>query len=107
MVCHYPFSRLGMRRAGGVDGGRYGRLLRDHGVRTVVVSRFLPAVRVLTPVWAVGHVALGAFAGASIKRIEEVVGAAGWILLAVVVLVGGAVYVSRRRRSARGDSGRA
>lgn len=109
-----------VRKVGRDRWDRTGELLRDHGVRTVVVSRFLPAVRVLTPVvagamrlryprflaasllgaliWAVGHVALGAFAGASVKRVEEVVGAAGWIALAVLALVGGAVYVTRRRR---------
>lgn len=109
-----------VRKVGRDKWDRTGSLLRAHGMRTVVVSRFLPAVRVLTPVaagamrlryprflaasllgalvWAVGHVALGAFAGASIKRIEDVVGTAGWVALAVVAVAGGAVYLRRRRQ---------
>ena len=115
-----------VRKVGRDKWDRTGSMLRRHGVRTVIASRFLPAVRVLTPVaagamrmryprfagaslagalvWAVGHVALGAFAGASVKRIEEVVGTAGWIALAAVSLIAGVVLVKRRRRSARADS---
>lgn len=109
-----------VRRVGQDKWDRTGDLLHRYGARTVVVSRFLPAVRVLTPVaagamhlpyprflaaslfgalvWGVGHVALGAFAGASVKAIERAVGGAGWAALGVVVAVICVVAIRRRRR---------
>jgi membrane-associated protein len=91
----------------------------------VVVSRFLPAVRVLPPatagalglaypgfllasltgalVWALGHVALGAFAGASLKQIEQVIGTTGWVALGLLTLATGTVVLRRRRRAIRAD----
>lgn len=116
-------TRLG-RKLGRDRWDRAGDSLSKHGARAVVGSRFLPAVRVLTPVaagaarmsyrrflaaslagalaWSLGHVALGALAGASVKRLEEAVGTAGWLLLVAVLLVTGLVVSRRRRRHTPG-----
>ena len=114
-----PETRLG-RRLGTDKWERSQELLHRYGARSVVTSRFLPAVRVMTPVaagaahlryrrfaaaslagalvWAVAHVAIGATAGASLKAIEEAIGIGSWVLLGVVVLAVAAVVVVRRRR---------
>ena len=114
-----PETRLG-RRLGEEKWERSQELLHRYGARAVVTSRFLPAVRVVTPVaagtmhlpyrrfvaaslagalvWSLAHVAIGATAGASLKAIEEAIGIGSWVLLGVVVLAVAAVVVVRRRR---------
>lgn len=114
-----PETRLG-RRLGEEKWERSQELLRRYGARSVVTSRFLPAVRVLTPVaagaahlgyprfvaasltgalaWSLAHVAIGATAGASLKAIDEAIGIGSWVLLGVVVVAVAVVVVVRRRR---------
>lgn len=96
------------------------QMLHRYGVAAVVVARFLPGVRVLTPfaagtfrlsypkfllaslsgalVWAVAHVAAGSFAGASLKYVESAIGTAGWVALGVLAVIAVLVVLQRRRR---------
>ncbi len=109
-------------RAGREEWDRTIDLLRRRGVVAVIVARFLPVVRVLSPiaagtsrmpfgrflaasltgalVWSLLHVAVGAAAGASLRYVAQFVGVAGWVVvtLGVVALV---AYVLRRRRRSR------
>lgn len=100
-------------------------LLHRYGMRAVVTSRFLPGVRVLTPVaagsmhlpyrrflpasvsgglvWSLAHVAAGALAGASLRAIEDAIGALSWLLLALVVAVVLVVWHRRRRQTERAE----
>lgn len=98
--------------------------LHRYGAWAVFFTRLLPVVRTLTPAvagtsgvgyarflpaslcgaftWSALYVTLGAFAGASVKYVERVLGVAGWVglgLLVCVVVV--AVVRIRRRRDRR------
>ncbi len=116
-----------VRRLGQDKWDRTSRLLHGYGIRTVVTSRFLPAIRVLTPVaagsmhfpyrrflpaslagalvWAVAHVAAGALAGASLRAVDEAIGFLSWILL-VVVAAGLLGWWWRRHRRTAAPGGR-
>jgi membrane-associated protein len=107
-------------RVGRRHWDRTAEMLDRYGVAAVLVARFLPGVRVLTPasagtfrlsyprflvaslsgalVWAVAHVAVGAFAGASVKYIESIIGTAGWVVLGILAAVAVVVTLRRRRR---------
>jgi membrane-associated protein len=99
--------------------------LRRRGWLLVVVSRFIPFLRTVTPaaagisrmrypvflaaslaggtLWGVGCPVVGYLAADSYRRIEEVVGPTGIVLVAVVLLGGWAVRVARRRRHKQPD----
>lgn len=109
-----------LARAGRQRWDRTGRLFDRWGVGAVVLGRFVPGVRVLTPVaagsfhvsyprfllaslagalaWALAHVAAGAFAGASLIYIERLLGATGWVLLAAAVLTFAVIALRRRNQ---------
>ena len=111
-------SRL-VRRAGTAHWDRAACLLRRRGTSAVVVSRLLPLVRTLMPaaagasgltyprflaastvgavVWAGMWACAGAAAGAALPRVATVLGGAGWVVLAAVVLVAAVVLALRRR----------
>lgn len=73
------------------------------GTAGVAYLRFLPASLTGAFMWSALYTFAGALAGASIGRVEEFIGRAGWLLVAVLaVLVGAVVLVRRRRRKARG-----
>lgn len=117
-------SRL-VARAGPQHWDRTADLLRRRGVLAVVGARFVPGVRVLAPVaagashmsyprfvaasltgallWAVAHVAVGAFAGASLYWVERVLGTGGWIVLGLLAAVVVVLVVRRRRRGSGGE----
>jgi membrane protein DedA with SNARE-associated domain len=92
-----------------------------HGATVVFLTRLVPVVRTLAPaaagasrvpyvrflpaslagalLWSAWYVGLGAFAGASVARLERLFDAAGWALVAAGVAVAVAVVVVRRRRA--------
>lgn len=94
--------------------------LRRRGWAIIVISRFLPFLRTVTPaaagvsrmsylsfvgaslagcvLWGIGCPVVGYFAADSYHRVEEVVGPTGMVLLAVILLGGWGVRVVRRRR---------
>jgi membrane-associated protein len=94
--------------------------LRRRGGVIIVISRFLPFLRTVTPaaagvsrmryvafagaslagcvLWGIGCPIVGYFAADSYHRVEEVVGPTGMALLAVILLGGWGVQVARRRR---------
>ncbi|WP_019853744.1 DedA family protein [Actinopolyspora mortivallis] len=75
------------------------------GVSGVRYNRFLPASLCAAALWSTVYVGTGALARASLERVESLLGRASWAALGALVLVGGAVYVIRRRRTAdRGKS---
>lgn len=113
-----------MRRYGQEHWDRTARLLHKYGAGAMLIARFLPVVRTLTPVaagtskmpyprfvaasatgallWSAGHVAIGVFAGASIEYIEKLIGTIGWIVLGTIVgLIVLAVVLRKRRRTRR------
>lgn len=112
-----------VRKLGQHHWDRAGRLLRKYGVGAVLVARFLPVVRTLVPAaagaggmryglfllasllgatgWSLLHVGIGWAAGASAKYIEYLLGRASWILAAVLVVTGLAVWYVRRVRRRR------
>lgn len=113
-------------RAGREEWDRTTDLLRRRGAVAVIVSRFLPVVRVLSPIaagtskmpfgrflaasltgalaWSLLHVAVGAAAGASLRYVAQFVGVAGWVVVALgVVALAGYVVHRRRRRSRTAD----
>jgi membrane-associated protein len=97
-------------------------LLRRLGGRAVFVGRFTAAVRALVPglagiagmpyrtfvawnlaggvLWATGFVLLGFAAGRAYRRVEQVAGTAGLVLLGVIMAGVATVTLLRRRRSA-------
>lgn len=112
-----------VRKLGQQHWDRACRLLRRYGIGAVLVARFLPVVRTLTPVaagtsglgyarflpasviggfaWSTMHVAIGWLAGASAKLVEDALGtASGFVLLALVLGVL-AVWWRRRARARR------
>lgn len=108
-----------VRRVGPAHWDRAMVALHRHGALAVLATRLLPVVRTLTPpaagaarvayprflaaslagsfAWAATYVAVGAFAGASVSRLERISGTAGWVALAVVVAVWLGVSCRRRR----------
>lgn len=111
-----------VRKLGQQHWDRACRLLRRYGIGAVLVARFLPVVRTLTPAaagtsglgyarflpasvigglaWSTMHVAIGWLAGASAKYVEEALGAAsGFVLVALALGVLAAWW--RRRTKAR------
>jgi membrane-associated protein len=114
-----------VRKVGQHHWDRAGRLLRRYGMGAVLVARFLPVVRTLTPAaagtsglgygrfvvasltgsvaWSTLHVGIGWAAGASAKYVEETLGRWALVLVAVAVLGGVAVWFWRRSRSRRAE----
>ncbi len=112
-------SRL-IARIGQQHWDRAGDLLRRRGAWAVLAARFLPVVRTVTPAaagaarlpldrflpaslvgalaWSALHIGIGASAGAAAREIERALGGAAWVVLAVLVAVGVAVVLVRRRR---------
>jgi membrane protein DedA with SNARE-associated domain len=106
-----------------VEVDRATATLRRRGWVLVVVSRFIPFLRTVTPaaagisrmrylafvpaslaggvLWGVGCPALGYLAADSYRHVEEVVGPSGIVLLAVVLLSAWVVRATRRRRGKR------
>lgn len=76
------------------------------GISGVTYWRFLPASLAGAVTWSATFTFAGALAGASISRIEPLIGRAGWLLgLVLVVVVAVVVLVRRRSRaSAEPDS---
>ncbi|GAB3274219.1 DedA family protein [Parasphingorhabdus pacifica] len=109
-----------VRKLGQRHWDRACRLLCKYGMGAVLVARFLPVVRTLTPVaagtsglgygrfllasviggvaWSATHVSIGWIAGASAKYVEEMLGRASGI---VVVAIGLGVLAAWWRRRAR------
>ncbi|MER7014625.1 DedA family protein [Saccharopolyspora sp. NPDC000359] len=112
-----------VRKLGQHNWDRAGNLLRKWGIGAVLLGRFLPVVRTMMPAaagtsgmsypkfmlsslvgaiaWSATHVSIGWLAGASAKYIEDALGRASWVLVAVVVAIGVAVWLKRRRRAAK------
>ena len=108
-----------VRRIGPRHWDRAMRLLRRHGVLSLIISRLLPAVRTLMPaaagaaglsygrflagslvgagLWSGLWVGMGAAARAALPQMANTLGMAGWIAFAVVLLAVGAVLLHRRR----------
>jgi len=117
-------SRL-IARIGRRHWDRAGDLLRRRGAWAVLVARFLPVVRTVTPAaagaarlplnrflpaslvgalaWSALHIGIGAGAGAAAREVERVLGGAAWAVLAALVAVAVAVALVRRRRRAGDD----
>lgn len=99
--------------------------LNQYGAAAVFVTRLVPVVRTLTPavagaarvpyrrflpaslvgslMWSALYVSLGAFAGASATRLEQLVGQAGWVLLGVLGVAVLIVAVLRGRRARQSE----
>jgi membrane protein DedA with SNARE-associated domain len=95
--------------------------VRRNGGRAVFLARFTAFFRAVMPglagtarmpyrrflvfnaaggfIWAVGFTLLGVAAGAGYKSVERVAGAAGEVILGVVVLTAGVLVIRRHRRS--------
>ncbi|MPZ60417.1 MAG: DedA family protein [Propionibacteriales bacterium] len=73
------------------------------GASGLPFRRFLPAAALAGPVWCALHIGLGAAAGEAARRLENYVSTGSWILLGLVVVVGAAVLI-RRRRAGRTES---
>lgn len=121
-------SRM-IRKMGRTHWDRACRLLRRYGIGAVLVARFLPVVRTLTPaaagasglgysrflpasllgatLWSILHVGIGWLAGASAKYVEDMLGRAGWVLAAALVLAGVTTWSWRRLRGRRRDAAQA
>ncbi|WP_344972894.1 DedA family protein [Streptosporangium fragile] len=111
-----------VRRLGVEHWDRALAALRRHGAAAVFLTRLVPVVRTLVPaaagasrvpylrflpasllgglVWAGVYVGIGAFAGASARHLESLVGRIGWIVLAVASAGLAAVLWRRRRQRA-------
>lgn len=105
-----------VRRHGAGQWDRAATLLRRRGATAVLVARFLPVMRTMTPTaagaaglplrvflpavvigatsWSLLHVAIGASLGQAAARVEQVLGGAGVVVLVVLLLIG--VVVMRR-----------
>jgi membrane-associated protein len=103
------------------DKGR--SYLRRHGGRAVFFGRFIGFLRAIVPavagdarlpygrflvwnasgaiVWGTGTVLAGYFAGSSYHKVEKYFSGAGFILLGLIVVLGGALWFVRRRRLRR------
>ncbi|MDR7300487.1 DedA family protein [Haloactinomyces albus] len=112
-----------IRKVGHTHWDRACLLLRRYGIGAVLVARFLPVVRTLTPaaagasglgysrflpasllgatLWSTLHVGVGWLAGASAKYVEDMLGRVGWLLTAVLVLIGAAIWLRRHLREKR------
>ncbi|MFI0349554.1 DedA family protein [Actinomadura sp. 9N407] len=99
--------------------------LRHHGAAAVFLTRLVPVVRTLAPaaagasglryarflpaslagslLWAGVYVGIGAFAGASASRLEDLAGRLGLILLGGLAVLVIAWTVLRRRRAPKGE----
>lgn len=110
-----------VRRLGVRHWDRATTALRRHGAWAVFVTRLIPVVRTLTPaaagasqvpygrflpaslagslLWSAVYVSLGAFAGASATRLEQMLGRASWALLVLLAVLVVAVTLIRRRRN--------
>ncbi|WP_018788094.1 DedA family protein [Micromonospora sp. CNB394] len=95
--------------------------LQRYGAWAVFLTRLLPIVRTLTPatagmakvpyprflpaslagayMWSALYVFAGALAGASVERIETVIGNTGTVILVVLVVLALVVFTRRRRRA--------
>lgn len=109
-----------VRKLGQRHWDRACRLLCKYGIGAVFVARFLPVVRTLTPVtagtsglsysrflpasligalaWSTMHVGIGWAAGASAKYVEDLLGGASWIVVALLVLVGVGLWLRQRSK---------
>ncbi|MQA12307.1 MAG: DedA family protein [Pseudonocardiaceae bacterium] len=112
-----------VRRLGVRHWDRAMLALHRHGAAAVLLTRMVPVVRTLSPagagasrlpyrrflpasiaaglLWSGVYVGLGAFAGASARYLERMLGTAGWIVLGVAALACALVWWSRRRRAVR------
>lgn len=112
-----------VRKLGQRHWDRACHLLRKYGIGAVLVARFLPVVRTLTPAaagtsglsyarflpasligafaWSAMHVSIGWLAGASAKYVEETLGRASGILVAALALVALGVWWRRRTKARR------
>lgn len=103
------------------DKGR--AYLRRHGGRAVFFGRFIGFLRAIVPavagdsrlpygtflawnaagaiVWGTGTVLAGYFAGSSYRKVEKYLSGGGFILLGLIVVLGGALWLVRRRRLRR------
>ena len=119
-------SRPLRRHAGRLDGAR--AVLQRRGGTAVFLGRFTAFLRAVMPalagvsrmpyrrflgwnaagglVWGVGVTLLGFFAGASYRKVEQVLGRISAVALVLFVLAGVAVW-HRRRRGRRGVDARA
>ncbi|CAM04896.1 membrane protein DedA with SNARE-associated domain [Saccharopolyspora erythraea NRRL 2338] len=110
-----------IRRLGQHRWDRASELVRKYGIGAVLVGRFLPFARTMTPAaagvsglgygrflatsligaaaWSFTHVGIGWGAGASAKYIEQVLGRAGGIVLGALVLAGVGVWLWKRSRA--------
>ena len=110
-----------IRKLGTQHWDRAGELIRKYGIGAVLVGRFLPFARTMTPAaagvsglgygrfllaslvgataWSCMHVGIGWTAGASAKYIEQTLGRAGGIVLGALVVIGVGVWLWRRSRN--------
>jgi membrane protein DedA with SNARE-associated domain len=117
---HIYSSRLG-RWIGRERWERARNYLRRRGGRAVFFGRFISVLRALVPavagdarlpyhvflawnaagavLWAGLHVGIGYLAGNSYHAVENVVGRASWVVLALIVIAGVFVVVRRRLRT--------
>ncbi|WP_051300175.1 MULTISPECIES: DedA family protein [Actinomadura] len=116
-----------VRRLGVRHWDRAAAALRRYGAAAVFVTRLVPVVRTLTPaaagvanvpyrrfllaslagslLWAAVFVSIGAFAGASASRLEQLFGWGAWILFGLAAAAAAAVLLLRRRaRRARDEA---
>lgn len=68
------------------------------GAAGLPFRKFLPAAAVAGTSWCALHIGIGAAAGESAKWLEETIGKASWIVLAVVVAIFVTVMVIKKRR---------
>ncbi|WP_328653159.1 DedA family protein [Micromonospora sp. NBC_00330] len=109
------------RRIGAANWDRALQALQRYGAWAVFLTRLLPIVRTLTPatagmakvpyphflpasltgayMWSALYVFAGALAGASVERIETVIGNTGTVILVVLVVLVLVVFALRRRRA--------
>ncbi|MEE6257115.1 DedA family protein [Plantactinospora sonchi] len=109
-----------LRRLDGRHWDRAMHTLHRYGAWAVFLTRLLPVVRTLTPAaagmarvpyahflpasllgavtWSAVYVGAGAFAGTSVRRIEQTIGNAGLVVLLVLALLLVGVALWRRQR---------
>ncbi|GAA2813601.1 DedA family protein [Saccharopolyspora taberi] len=115
-----------IRKLGQKHWDRATDLIRRWGIGAVLVGRFLPVARTMTPAaagvsglrytrflpasllgatgWSFLHVSIGWTAGASAKYIEQMLGRAGGIVLGAVVVIGVGVWLWKRSRKNRQET---
>ncbi|MGH3520207.1 MAG: DedA family protein [Haloechinothrix sp.] len=69
------------------------------GASGLPFRKFLPAAAVAGTAWTALHIGVGAAAGEAAKRIEDYIGTGSWIVLALIVVIGGAVILIKRKRA--------